>query len=225
MLQEVLSKKYNLDALVDPFVYSKMKNQNTNEFASIIDRINTSQDICVKVASIDFLDSKNRRVLDYYKDIDYQSFDKIIFVTRDDLLAASLSFCHMTTGDPSTWHSTKEQQNTGKTFSADINRVTYLLRSYRVFEFVKNHIRNNFTNDIYEYEYESLESNLKIDLELSAGDFDTNLVANTIDYQKVNQNYSTVVNFIEQYKGLILSAQDFDLNRVDSKFWTLRFDS
>lgn len=221
MLQEVLSKKYNLEALVDPFVYSKMKNRNTDEFASIVDRINSSQDICVKVASTDFLDSRNRRVLDYYKDIDYKSFDKVIFVTRQDIITASLSFCHMTMGQPDTWHSTRGRKNQGHQFIPDTERITYLLRSYRLFNFIKNYISNN-SKEFYEYEYETLEQDLKNDFDLTDEDFDTNLIPNEIDYKQLIPDYDSICNFIKKSQNEISSVEDQEMNEFNSKFWIWR---
>jgi hypothetical protein len=219
MIQEILSKKYNLEALVDPFVYSKMKNRNTDEFSSIIKHINSAENICVKVSSTDFLDSRNRRVLDYYKDIDYKSFDKIIFVTRDDIITASLSFAHMTMGAPNTWHSTKDRQLSGKTFSPDIDRILYLLRSYRVFEFIKNYITTNGINEIYDYEYDTVEHNLKNDFDLNDTDFDINLIANDINYSQLIDNYNSVSDFIKSVYSIISRTIDDDLNQFYSKFW------
>jgi hypothetical protein len=225
LLQEIMSKKYNLTALVDPFVFSKMKNQNTEEFPRIINHINSSQNICVKVSSTDFLDSRNRKILDYYKDIDYKSFDKIIFVTRKDVQAASLSFCHMNLKEPNSWHSTKDHQTIGRSFNPDIDRILYLLRSYRLFEFVKKYIINDHQNICYDYEYNTLEESLKSNFSLSDRDFDTKLTANDIDYQKLVFNYDGVCAAIKINYSEISNASDYDLQTSNSKFWTVRFES
>jgi hypothetical protein len=220
-LQEILSTKYKLESIVDPFVYSKMKHGNKDEFPKIVDEINTTENICVKISSTDFLDSKNREVHDYYKDINYQSFDKIVFVSRKDILSGSLSCCHMDLKDNTSWHSTKDKKNNGRTFTVDIGRLAWYLRGYRIFDFIKDHIIKNFDKEIYEYDYDNLEEDLKKDFELSAADLDTNLIANEIDYKPLAVNLDRVEDFIKNNVDTILNAPCHELNSYNSKFWTI----
>lgn len=219
MALEVIAKKFNLTPLVDPLVHSKIRNQNTSEFPSIIDQINSSQNICVKISSTDFLDSRMRRVVDYYKDIDYNSFDKIIFITRNNVLSAALSFTYMDSKNKDTWHRRKGEDQLWGEYNADLDRVHYLLRGYRVYNFVKEYIINSSNTEFYDYEFETVESSMKRDFNMDDSDFDISLINNDLDYMHLVKNLQEVSLVIQNLSDVILTAHDEDLNKFDSNFW------
>ena len=183
-------------------------------------QINKRQDICVKISSSDFLDSKNRRILNWYKEIDYSSFDTIIFLTRKNIVDAILSFTYMDPKDHTTWHRQLGQHKVYKKYTAALDRAHYLIRSYRVFKLVKDFIVSNYKNqNFYEYEFDDVEEKISNDFSLLLDDFKISLVDNDIDYKLLVENYTALENVIKDLHNVIALSTDEDLNSQQSAFW------
>lgn len=220
MAQEALATKLNLTPIIDPFVYSKLKTQNDLEFANVVDLINDSQDTCVKISSSDFLDSRNRRIRSCYKDIDYNSFDKIIFLSRKDVLAATLSFTYMDPTDKTTWHRKRGETRISKKYSASLPRAHYLVRSYAVYNLIKKHVIDRCKTPIfYEYEFETVEEQLMQDFNLTQNDFDTDVIRNEIDYASLIENYRDLEFVVNNLYNVILQLPSEDIESQTSQFW------
>src|SRR3989344_337886 len=84
MVHDILAKKFDLNPLYEPLTFSRIAKQDSSEYDSIIQMINTKDDICVKINGNDFIDLKNKKILDDYKKIHYDHFDKIVFITREN---------------------------------------------------------------------------------------------------------------------------------------------
>ena len=220
MAAKVLAKRFNLREIIDPLVLSKIKNQNTSEFPKIIQDINQSQNICVKISSSDFLDSKNRRVIDYYKDIDFDSFNKIVFITRNDVLSAALSFTYMDGKNKSSWHRQRGEEKLQEKYCASLDRVYYLLRSYKLYCVIKNYITDNFKYPTYyEYEFDTINEAMKTDFDITEAYFDIDTIDNDLDYKNLVTNLDDVIVTITKLNKVINRSSVADLNKFDSPFW------
>lgn len=220
MIHDVLQKHHGLANIGDSLTLSRIANQGFAEYDKIIDTINNTNDICVKMNPNDFIDIPNQCINYDYKKIDYASFDKIVTVTRDNYLDAVLSYAYMNPRDQASWHRRRGAEKVGVSYEISASKVFYLLRGYCLFHKIKAHIVQTAGVDrVHHYEYETVEQDLVRDFGLNSADFDIDLVPNGLDYRKLATNYDEIVQLTsEVYQRMTaLSADELDNNR--SFFW------
>jgi hypothetical protein len=214
MLHDVLAKKFDLTGLNDIFTIARVKNAGLKDNESIISKINSTDNICVKVNGHDFLDLDNRCVSSTYKLIDYNRFDKIIFLRRKDFTAALLSYGYMDRTRPETWHKKKGQELDLRKYSIPESKITFLSRGYYVYHILTNYILTNYTGSIYKYEYDSVEDDAAEDFTLFPNDFDIATEANNIDYASLLANKEILQQIYEQHLK-VMAAEP-----TDEIFWS-----
>jgi hypothetical protein len=197
---KVLAKKYGLTEVVDTLTLSRIANQNFSEYNILIDKINTEENICVKINGNDFIDLTRKEISEYYKQINYNKFDKIVFLTRVNFVDAILSYAYMNPADQSSWHRKKGQTIDQRAYTLLKNKVYYLSRGYVVFKILTDYIKNVCKTNIYNYEYESLEHGLSTDF--AVNDFDTELEPNNINYFALLEN-KEVLPMITEWKDAV----------------------
>jgi len=220
MTHEILVNKFHLQPLGEPLTISRRKNQHYNEYPDLIDHINKTDNICIKICINDFIDLKSCMVNDAYKTIDYNSFNHIIFINRTNILDTVLSYGYMNPAVADKWHRPRGKIIIPKKFTIDSTRMYYILRAYRLYKNIKTHIVSNaILPKIYHYEYDTIEITLKTDFNLSDSDLVTSTEANGIDYSLWADNYQEILSQFDQTKQKILSATDEDIADRKSFFW------
>lgn len=220
MTHDVLAKHFSLDPWKEPLTISRRSNQSYDEYPELIRRINTTDNIIVKICVNDFIDTKNCKILDAYKSIDYSSFDHIVFIKRADVMGTIASFGHHNLFDPTKWHRKKGEDFKGRTYQIEMTRVFYILRAYRMFGDIQNWVANNAgLARLYDYDFQTVEEHLKNDFALSESDFDIDIVPMGLDYKNLATNYQEVANSIDELYNTIMSVPLNDVNNPKSVFW------
>jgi hypothetical protein len=223
MVHNILAKKFNLAPLKELLFFSRRQRQDFEEYPKLIEQINTQDNICVKICINDFIDSKNNRVVDDYKKIDYTKFDHLIFIERDDLMGQVASFGHhnkMNFADFDKSHRKKGQDFEGHTYDIDLGRSAYILRGYRLMPVIREWVEQQaVTNQIYDIKFETAEQQLIEKFDLKADDFDIDIEACGLDYKKLATNYAEVEAVLPDLRDRIMSADLKDINNPESNFW------
>jgi len=203
MLHNMLCKRYNLLEFGDTVTKSRIKNKDFSEYTQLITKINSTNNICVKLNGNDFIDCTTGNLTDLYKTVDYQSFDKIIFLTRKNYIDAILSYGYMDPTNSNSWHRRKDQTVQATPYTVTSAKIYHLLNGYRAYDSIKDYIKSQVTdpNIIRESEFEEL-SRLISELQLENVDID--LAPMDIDYKSIVTNYDEIVTiatqFFTQYK-------------------------
>lgn len=220
MIYTILMNHYDLDDIGDSLTLSRVANKNFSEYDTIISRINNSKNSCVKLNPNDFIDLKNQCVNYDYKKVDFASFDKIVFVTRENYLDAVLSYAYMNPGDRASWHRVKGQEKIGQPYTIDPVKLFYLYRGYFLFDKIKQYICQQVdSSKIYQYEYETVERDLMRDFELSSDDLDIPLVPNNLDYTVLATNYAQIVELASKVYQRMAELDINELDNAQSFFW------
>lgn len=195
MIHEMCCKKYNLINFGDAITKSRIKNKNFSEYEQLISFINENDNICVKLNGNDFFDAATNTIVDLYKKIDYNSFDKIIFLIRTNIVDAVLSYAYMDPADDKTWHRRKNQAIELKEYYISPQKVHHLLNGYIAYDTIKRYIQDSSNAEVYDYEYETVHYLIEeLDLEV-----DINLVPMAIDYKSIVTNYDEVLAIIRDF--------------------------
>ncbi len=220
-LYQVLTKKYNLDPFGDRLTKSRIKNKSFVEYEDIINEMNSANNICVKINGNDFIDTTNHCIHTQFKDIDFASFDKIIFVTRKNYLDAVLSYAYMNPADSDSWHKKVGELKIGFKYTVDPAKVFYLLRGYRVFDLLRTYIETVVPLGAHKihYEYDDVDVRFPTDFELSPEDLRISIEANGIDYRHIATNYNEISQLVPQVARQMLTAPYRDINDPHSFFW------
>jgi len=225
MTHEILANKFQLQPLKEILTLSRRKNQHYNEYPELIKLVNETDNICVKICINDFIDLKSCVVKDEYKSIDYNKFDHIVFVKRDNIIDTVLSYGYQDQHDPSKWHRRRGTDIVPTKFVIDINRVYYILRAYRLYQSIEEYICSHNTHSkIHHYEFNSIEQGLKKDFDIADHELITSTDSNNIDYSSWAINYQDTVTQFNQIKKQILSATDADIADKNSFFWKNQVD-
>ena len=220
MTHHILAKKFNLTPWNEILTISRRTNQHYDEYPDLINKINTTDNVVLKICINDFINTKDCVILDAYKDIDYKSFDHIIFNIRSDVLGTMLSFGHHYLFDPSKWFRIKGQSFPTRSYEIELARVFYILRSYRMFDDIKEWVTSHAGNaKLHSYDYSTVKEQLKQEFDLDDNDFDINIVPNEIDYKSLATNYDFVADNIMSWYSEIMSATQADIDNPDSFFW------
>jgi hypothetical protein len=219
-LTHVLAKKYNLENWLELLTRSRRRNQDFNDFQKLIKKINTTDNICVKITGgNDFIDLKNRSIINDYKTIDYNSFDYIILLSRDDYISATLSYAYTDQLDDRTWHRRRNEVKIGKSYIVGESKIYYMLRGYIIYKFVKDYIMNHADRKkILEYEFESVESCVKKDFKLNENDFDIELADNKLNYFELVSNKNSILEIKKIYDQMKFLTLE-DIKDTNSFFW------
>ena len=218
MVYHILKNFYNLEGICDVLTLSRIANQNFDEYETLINNINSSQNTCVKINSNDFIDLKNKCVNQNYKKINYKSFDKIIFITRNNYLDAVLSYAYMNPKDQTSWHRKKGETKVGVPYKVEPNKLFYLFRGYFLFNKIKNYICDNVNaSKIYQYEYESVDEELVCDFNLSTTDID--IAPNELNYTELASNYGEIAKLAPVIYQQMAKLSVADLDNESTFFW------
>lgn len=221
MLINILSKKFHLENCLELLTRSRRANQNFNEFPELIHRINTEDNICVKITGgNDFIDLKTCTIINNYKNIDYNNFDRVILLSRDNYVNAVLSYAYMDQLNDRTWHRQKGELKIGQPYTVNSLKIFYMLRGYIVYNYVRDFIlKNTDPKKILEYEFESVETSAMHDFNLSASDFDIDLEDNQLDYKQLVDNPEQTIEEIHEVYNRMNQLSISDINNADSFFW------
>jgi len=223
MVHDVLQRHYGLDNIGDSLTLSRIANQGFLEYNKIIDTINNTDNICVKMNPNDFIDIPNQCINYRYKNIDYASFDKIVTITRDNYVDAVLSYAYMNPQDQASWHRRRGAEKVGVRYEIPEFKVFYLLRGYCLFHKIKAHIEQTAGADrMHHYEYQTVEQDLARDFGLNAADFDIDLVPNGLDYSQLATNYDEIVELTKQVYQRMTALPVDELDNWRSFFWNDR---
>lgn len=192
----VLVKKFNLDPTwCEPLLESRRPRQDYKEYPAIIDRINQSNNCCIKISCNDWIDIKNKQLRTDYKQILWNRFDHVITHTREDYVSAILSYAYMDMRDKKSWHRRRGEIKQQRSYEADINIMYYLLRGYAMFSLVKKHIIDTVdSSKIHHYEFASAERQVAQDFGLEGDDLVAEIVSNELDYSKLASNYNEILS-------------------------------
>lgn len=219
-IHDALAKHYGLQPLCDMVTQSRIKNQNFDEYPSLIEQINNTDNICVKLNGNDFIDLKNNQVLDIYKTIDFASFDKIVFVTRDNQVDAVASYAYMNPADKSTWHCPRGESRVGAPYLISVQKVFYLLRGYVVFDIIRNYIMSQVPADkVCELEYETVETSIKDIFGIDMSTVGIDIVPNLYNYIDMASNYQEISTVVHEVYDIM---KTYDLKKILDKgsyFW------
>lgn len=222
---EILAKKFNLAPWGEILTLSRRKNQHHDEYPALIQSINNADNICVKTGPTDFIDQKQQQIKPEYKQINWQDFDHVVFVKRDNIFDTIMSYGYQNQHNPSLWHRAKGAQISAKQYTIDRNRMYYILRAYRLYPDIENYICSQLDpKKIHHYEYETLEQQLKMDFNLLDGEMITSTDPNEIDYRKFATNYTEILNEFQSVRDKFLSASADDIANKDSFFWQNKTD-
>lgn len=216
MIGKVLANKFHLDYCESPLTISRLSNKNFNEYPQIIEKINSTNNGCVKICANDFVDLFQKSINEDYKKINFNIFDHIIFLTRESMLDAVLSFGYMDSSNRSSWHRKQGEEKEIKPYSIVPARIFNLLRGYSIFNKIKEYISQNTTAKLYDCEYDTVEESLSKQLSLNQDDFKIELIPNGVPYKDIVLNYEEVLTNVNGYKANMSNA---DFNNPDSFFW------
>lgn len=212
-IHDVLAKKFSLDPLGD--LLTKTRINSSDDLTSLlpaIEKINFSNNICLKINGHDFIDLKNKKVVDLYKLIDYNKFDHIIFLTRENFTDALLSYGYMDRYDSNSWHKRTGSTIPVRMYNIPTDKIYFLGRGYRVYEIIKDYITKNSLGKIHSYEFETVESQLSEDFTLDNTDFVTSTEPNNIDYQQLLTNQevlSEITNILKTMHTVDVTSSEF----------------
>jgi hypothetical protein len=223
MIYSILKKRYNLTDIGDSLTLSRIARRDFSEYDSIIDRVNSSNNVCVKMNGNDFIDMQNQCINYDYEKVDFSSFDKVIFVTRSNYLDAVLSIAYMNPQDQSSWHRRKGADKIGVPYCVDPAKLFYMYRGYFLFEKIKQHICGIVDAEkIHHYEFETVEQDLMRDFDLTSADIDIDLEPNNLDYSQLATNYDEIADLSPKVYQQMSRLPIDELDNPDSYFWTGR---
>ena len=217
----VLARRFRLDNWLELLTRSRRKNQSFDQFPTLIQQINTTDNICVKVTGgNDFIDLKTRSIINAYRDIDYNSFDRVILLSRNDYVSAVMSYAYMDQRNDRTWHRRRGENKVGQAYTVSSSKIYYLLRGYVVYKHVRDYIlQHTDPARILEYEFESIETQAQQDFGLSANDFEIDLVNNNLNYRELAVNADSAVAEIQQVYQRMSQLTLQDIQDPSSFFW------
>lgn len=217
-LHNALADSYQLEPWCDIVTQSRIKNKNFSEYPVLFDRINTTDNICIKLNGNDFIDLANKEISPLYKEVDYQSFDKIFFITRNNIVDAIASYAYMDPADKSTWHKPRGERRIGNTYLIPSQKIFYMLRGYVAYNIVKDYICSQVHKDnICELEYETVEFEVKNKFNIDMLNID--IEPNGYNYSQLAPNYHEVSQVANEAYQVMLT---YDLKRTVDKnsfFW------
>ena len=197
MLHDLLCKKFQLIEFRDTVTKSRIKNKNFDEYEKLFSYINNTDNICIKLNGNDFIDPLTGNLSDLYKNINYQLFDKIIFLTRKNYVDAILSYAYMDPNNSDTWHRKKSQSIEIKKYSVPHNKIFHLLNGYVAYDTIKKYITSIVDPSLVkECDYESLDVLIQ---EINLSNVDIDLCPMNIDYKSIVSNYDEVVSISRDF--------------------------
>lgn len=200
--------------------HDRFQRKSHDHIPKLIDKINCTDNIGVKINGNDFVDFHNRRILTCYKDIDYNSFDRIIFTTRKDYVAATLSFGYMNLSDPDTWHKKVGQEKRQVQYSISEFKIHAMARCYMMHEHVKNYIKTKVdSSKIFDYEFDTVEQSVVRDFDLQPADFDIGIEESQLDYLKLLFNPEQTIQRIHDVFNKIATVNETELSDLPAFFW------
>lgn len=222
MVHDVLSRRFGLEPMREALTRSRRARQSFDEFPAIIHRMNTTDNICVKITGgNDFIDLPNRRIREDYKTIDYASFDRVILISRKDYVSAVMSYAYMDQLNDRSWHRRRGESKLEKTYTVSDLKIYYMLRGYAVFDHVSQHIADHVPSDrLLRYDFDTAETQLTMDFGLDSADFEIDIVPNELDYSALATDSDTTVQRIHDVYQYVMSLSLDQINKPDAKFWS-----
>jgi len=222
MVHDVLSRRFGLEPMKEALTRSRRARQNFDEFPEIIHRMNTQDNICVKITGgNDFIDLPNHRVREDYKTIDFASFDRVILISRKDYVSAVMSYAYMDQLNDRSWHRRRGETKLGQPYTVSDLKIYYMLRGYAVFDHVSRYIADHMPADrLLRYDFDTAETQLAQDFDLQPQDFEIDIVPNELDYQALAQDSQATVQRIHDVYDYVMSLSIDQINLPDARFWS-----
>lgn len=222
MVHDVLSRRFGLEPMREALTRSRRTRQSFDEFPAIIHRMNTTDNICVKITGgNDFIDLPNRRIREDYKTIDYASFDRVILISRKDYVSAVMSYAYMDQLNDRSWHRRRGETKLGQSYTVSDLKIYYMLRGYAVFDHVSQYIASQLPADhVLRYDFDTAETQLATDFGLDPADFEIDIVPNELDYRALATNSEQTVNQIHNVYQYVMSLTVDQINQPDARFWS-----
>lgn len=209
-VHDALAKKFDLTPMGDIVTLSRIKNKNFNEYPEIIEKINCTDNIIVKLNGNDFVDVPNQKILGLYETIDFGKFNKIIFVTRDNLAQAIASYAYMDPANKQSWHKPRGEVRTGKTYEIAIEKVYHMIRGYIAYNQIKQYIAQlSLAVDLHDYEYNTVESSLLNNFGITTDSID--IETNNYDYEILASNYADVKKLVPMLYTSMMNGNMWEL--------------
>lgn len=198
MVHDMLCKRYNLIGFGDTVTKSRIKNKDFREYKKLIATINNTDNICVKLNGNDFFDSTTGKLNDFYKTINYNTFDKIIFITRKNYIDAILSYGYMDPANSDSWHRRKTQPVDVHPYTVTEAKIHHLLNGYKAYEEIKDYIKSTVAQPeiVSETDFEDLPNSLST-LQLKNVEIDIQPMG--IDYKSIVTNYNEIVEIANAF--------------------------
>lgn len=219
MIGKVLAKKFGINYCESPLTLSRLANKNFDEYPELINKINALSSGCIKICANDFVNLHQKTINEDYKKINFNSFDYVIFLTRENMLDAVLSFGYMDSSNRDSWHRRIGETKEVKPYSISPARIFNLLRGYTIFNIVKKYIAEHTTATTCECDYNTVNEQLITKFDLQQSDFDIDLVPNDIPYKTIVTNYNEISMHVKEYAAH-MTLPDADFNNPTSFFWT-----
>lgn len=195
LLAKVLSKNFGLSLINDELTVARIQDQNFNRYPELLKKINQVSDTCVKICANDFVDLQKQNLSTFYKQIDFESFDHIIFQTRQNFIDALFSYAYMNPADRSSWHRAVGSDITYRNYIVTDTKALYLSRGYYAFNFLKQYIIASAPKaKFYSYDFDSVDLSLSDDWGISPNSISIDTVPNDIPYKDLVENVSTITN-------------------------------
>lgn len=223
MIHDILAKKFDLEPMKEILFFSRRRRQDYAEYPELIQKINTEDNICVKICVNDFIDGKTCRIMEDYKQINFAKFDHIIFVKREDIMGNVASFGHhnlINFADFDKSHRKKGQDFEGHSYEIPPDRAAYIIRAYRVLTLLRDWItEHSGSAQIHDYEFETVNQQLARDFNLDDRDFDIDIEPCGLDYKSLATNYQEIEKILPAMYSRIMNTTEQDLNDPKSAFW------
>lgn len=222
MVHDVVSQRFGLEPMREALTRSRRAQQNFDEFPDIIHRMNTEDNICVKITGgNDFIDLPNRRIRPDYKTIDYASFDRVILISRRDYVSAVMSYAYMDQLNDRSWHRRRGENKLGHAYTVSDLKIYYMLRGYAVFDHVSQYIADHMPPDrLLRYDFDTAETQLAKDFGLDPQDFEIDIVPNELDYRALAHDSEKTVSTIHDVYNYVMSLSIDQINHPDTRFWS-----
>lgn len=218
-LHDWLSEYYSLTPLRNLITYSRIQNQNTSEYEELLNRINTEDNICVKVCCQDWIDLPRKTLVELHKKLAWHTFDRVILCTRNNAIDAVCSYAKMNPFDRQSWHRRAGQDVDYSQYTVPVEKIFYLMRGYTVYKWINEFVDANIDPQrVCRFEYEQLEQQLVEQLGIDPADVAIDIIPNLYDYKNLVTNYSDVASLTPK---VLHKLQQFSWDTVnpDCAFW------
>lgn len=219
-LAKTLASKFDINLFNDELTISRIKNQGFVEYPELIEKINTLSDACIKVCANDFIDLQNCCISDYYKQIKFELFDHVIFISRKNFFDSLLSYAYMDPTDQSSWHRIAGQTKIIRRYTIPDTKIFYLCRGYFVFNYLKLYIQQKSTNaTFFDYDYNTVDSMISNDWNIDNTVCNIDLLPNDVPYKDLVENYNQIKTNADRIFYMFKNISLAQFNNKNSFAW------